>query len=167
MTRCVIGLAAVAASAIAQSNPDQVTSLPGWTDPFRSNQYSGYLSVNGGKQIHYHFVESESNPATDNVVLWLNGGPGCSSLIGFWSENGPFTMNGDGTISENPGRWCQKANVLYLEGPIGVGFSYWPGQPLPYYVNDTETAADNAAALVAFMQKFPAFASNPLWLSGG
>lgn len=75
-------------------------------------------------------------------------------------------MNGDGTLTENAGRWNIGANVLFLESPVGVGFSYWPGQPGPYQVNDTTTAYDNLAALLAFYAKFPAFATNPLWISG-
>jgi len=45
--------------------------------------YSGYLDIAGGKHLHYIFVESETTPATAPVVFWFNGGPGCSSMLGF------------------------------------------------------------------------------------
>ncbi len=66
---------------------DLVTDLPivGYDKPW----YSGYLNFNTGK-YHYIFFESQSNPTRDPVILWLNGGPGCSSLIGMVYENGPF-----------------------------------------------------------------------------
>ena len=41
-----------------------------------------------GRELFYYFVESEGHPATDPVVLWLNGGPGCSSFDGFVYEQG-------------------------------------------------------------------------------
>ena len=79
---------------------DQVdhSQLPGATHlsvPF--NSFSGYLTIDGlksnsnnKKHIHYWFVESEGNPETDPLVFWTNGGPGCSGMIGFLLELGPF-----------------------------------------------------------------------------
>ena len=69
---------------------DEVTSLPGWSGPLPSRQFSGYLDVGASKHLHYSLVESEGSPSTDPTVLWLNGGPGCSSLDGFIYEHGPF-----------------------------------------------------------------------------
>ena len=162
---CLAGLIAAASS--ANPDTDEVTSLPGWTDPFRSKRYSGYLNGSDPtRHISYFFVESESSPSLSPTVLWLNGGPGCSSLIGAYLEQGPLSMNGDGTLSENPGRWNMNANVLFIESPPGVGFSYIDGAPLPYTANDTTTSADSLAALNDFFSSFPAFASTPLFLSG-
>ena len=60
---------------------DRVTHIPGMGSfPFPT--YSGYLDIPGGKHLFYFFVSSQTSPATDPVVLWLNGGPGCSSLFG-------------------------------------------------------------------------------------
>ena len=58
------------------------------------NQYSGYITVNEtlGKKLYYWFVESQDNPAKDPVLLWMQGGPGCSGLLGFFQENGPFKI---------------------------------------------------------------------------
>jgi len=69
-----------------------ITSIPGFVGPFRSKHHSGYVTVNAshGRSLYYYFVESESNPATDPVVLWLNGGPGCSSFDGFIYEHGTY-----------------------------------------------------------------------------
>lgn len=119
-----------------------------------------------GAQLHYHFVESEGDPSVDPLVLWLNGGPGCSSYMGFWLEQGPFTMHGDGTLSENPFRWNTEANVLFLESPPGVGFSFASASKPPYAANDTTTAAMNLGALAAFFVRFPRFNASALWLSG-
>lgn len=63
---------------------------------FPFNMYSGFLDVNGTqKHLHYIFIESQNDPATDPLLLWFNGGPGCSSLLGFSMEHGPY-VNNDG-----------------------------------------------------------------------
>jgi cathepsin A (carboxypeptidase C) len=86
--------------------------------------YSGYLQVSATKSYHYMFYTSSSKtPTTDPVVLWLNGGPGCSSLMGAFQENGPFLFNINATglqATINPYSWNTFANVLYIESPAGV-----------------------------------------------
>ncbi|MEQ2192823.1 hypothetical protein XENOCAPTIV_017927 [Xenoophorus captivus] len=146
-------LSALQLGSRAQYAPDEVTHLPGMTFKTNYRQWSGYLQAGKGKFLHYWFVTSQRNPAKDPLVLWLNGGPGCSSLDGFLSENGPFhvsflvanhtacvhgsfkqalellafhsQVNDDGaTLYENKFSWNTIANVLYLESPAGVGYSY-------------------------------------------
>jgi hypothetical protein len=65
------------------------------------DQFSGYLTVSrqNGRYIFYWYVESQGNPSTDPVVLWTNGGPGCSGLLGFGTEHGPFLIHKNGTVS--------------------------------------------------------------------
>jgi len=77
-------LATIALSALSWAHADdKITSLPGFEGDLPSRQFSGYLSASESKNLHYWFVESENDPANDPVILWLNGGPGCSSLDGF------------------------------------------------------------------------------------
>ncbi|KAJ1438406.1 Alpha/Beta hydrolase protein, partial [Ochromonadaceae sp. CCMP2298] len=82
---------------------DKVTSLPGFKGDLPSTHYSGYLptgKLSGGPgQLHYWFIESTNDPASDPVVLWLNGGPGSSSLIGLLTENGQIVTN-DNSLKE-------------------------------------------------------------------
>lgn len=95
--------------------------------------------------MHYVFVESMSNPATDPVVLWLNGGPGCSSLLGLTTEIGPYVIKeGTNEWIENPYPWNKKVNLLFLESPAGVGFSGLKGD---YTYTDVNTGNDNAEAI--------------------
>lgn len=72
----LVGAAATQA-AFAAVAADQVTNLPGFGKPL-SKMYSGYLSAGKGKRAHYVYSESLRNPATDDLVVWFNGGPGCS-----------------------------------------------------------------------------------------
>ncbi|XP_071381273.1 lysosomal protective protein isoform X1 [Centroberyx affinis] len=149
----------------AQYAPDEVTELPGMRFKPNYQQWSGYLNASRGRFLHYWFVTSQRDPLTDPVVLWLNGGPGCSSLDGFLSENGPFHVNDDGaTLYENKFSWNKIANVLYLEAPAGVGYSY--SDDKQYKTNDDQVADDNYLALQSFFDKFPNFTRNEFFIFG-
>lgn len=133
-----------------------------------SRMFSGYLNVSETKHMHYIFVESEAFPSSDPVVIWLNGGPGCSSLDGFIYENGPFIINPKNytQLQLRPIRWSQIANVLFLESPIGVGFSYSDIGGDDYNCTDDTAAADNTKAVELFFEKFPEYRSNDLFITG-
>lgn len=118
---------------------DKITNLPGLTYTPNFNQYSGYLNASPGNYLHYWLVESQLNATYDPLILWLNGGPGCSSIGGFLEELGPFHVNSDGqTLFENTFSWNKAGNVLFLEAPRDVGYSYrsneFPADPM---YNDT------------------------------
>ena len=68
------------------SAADKVTSLPGLAEMPSFDMYSGYLDVTETKKLHYWFVESQNDPASDPVVVWMNGGPGCSSMEGMFDQ---------------------------------------------------------------------------------
>jgi carboxypeptidase C (cathepsin A) len=111
------------------------------------------------------YVESLSNVTGDPVLIWLNGGPGCSSLLGAFSENGPFIFDdGENVIKPNPFSWNERANMLYIESPAHIGFSI--GGPNDWTYNDNSQSIDLFAALQDFYVKFPERLSNPLWISG-
>lgn len=63
---------------------DEITHLPGLRGDFNSRHYGGYITVDERhkRNLYYYFVTSEGEPAKDPLVLWLNGGPGCSSFDG-------------------------------------------------------------------------------------
>jgi len=108
----------------AADENDRMTGLPD-VDPFDYPAYSGYLQARGTKQLHYVFVSSQDNPSTDPVAVWFNGGPMCSSMLAFMQEHGPFIIDdGETFVKPNPFPWNLRANMLYLESPAGVGYSY-------------------------------------------
>jgi cathepsin A (carboxypeptidase C) len=82
----ILGLANAAPKA------ERVQALPD-CGPLPSAWYSGYIPASMTKRLHYVYVESLGNPSTDPVVIWLNGGPGCSSMLGAFSELGPFIFD--------------------------------------------------------------------------
>uniref|UniRef100_A0A8D1U2S2 Carboxypeptidase n=1 Tax=Sus scrofa TaxID=9823 RepID=A0A8D1U2S2_PIG len=149
----------------AAADKDEIQCLPGLAKQPSFRQYSGYLRGSGSKHLHYWFVESQKDPKSSPVVLWLNGGPGCSSLDGLLTEHGPFLVQPDGaTLEYNPYSWNLIANVLYLESPAGVGFSY--SDDKSYATNDTEVAQSNYEALKDFFRLFPEYKDNELFLTG-
>ncbi|KAM3380475.1 serine carboxypeptidase-like 45 isoform X1 [Capsicum galapagoense] len=151
----------------ALSHPDKVIKLPGQPQ-VGFQQFSGYVTVDDKKQrsLFYYFVEAETDPASKPLVLWLNGGPGCSSLgVGAFSENGPFRPKGQ-VLVKNEHSWNQEANMLYLESPIGVGFSYSANTSSYEAVNDEITARDNVVFLLRWFHKFPQYSKSNLFLTG-
>ena len=108
-----------------------ITSLPlysGSFDDIPFKQYAGYMPLGDIDEtaLFFWFVESQNNPLNDPITLWLNGGPGASSIeYGFWTEHGPFRLlpNGTAVINYNYS-WNKISNVIYLESPSGVGYSY-------------------------------------------
>uniref|UniRef100_A0A673IZR7 Carboxypeptidase n=1 Tax=Sinocyclocheilus rhinocerous TaxID=307959 RepID=A0A673IZR7_9TELE len=144
---------------------DEIKYLSGLSKQPSFKHYSGYFNVADNKHLHYWFVESQKDPANSPVVLWLNGGPGCSSLDGLLTEHGPFLIQDDGaTLEYNPYAWNKIANVLYLESPAGVGFSY--SDDKKYTTNDTEVATNNYLALKEFFRLFSEFSKNEFFLTG-
>jgi carboxypeptidase C (cathepsin A) len=146
---------------------DDRTTLPGF--PYTGPLYSGYLPLEGTqKSLHYVFVPSQSDAVNDPVLLWLNGGPGCSSLEGFSSENGPATLGYEGQDWKlNPYSWNQKANVLYIESPAGVGF-YFNDSPDPEQQKEDDdiSGVENLQAVIQFFTKFPSYKQNEFYISG-
>lgn len=149
----------------ANVSDDLVTSLPNLTFPLSSRHFSGYLSSLNSTNLFYWFTESQSNPVTDPLLVWLSGGPGCSSLFGSFAEIGPVLIHASGKLTSNEYAWNRKANLLFIESPAGVGFSYRANFS-KYETNDAETAQINFHALKSFYAKFPQFTLNSFYIAG-
>lgn len=101
-------------------------------------QYSGYVHLppftlapiqqNYSINTFFWFVESRQSPETAPLTIWLNGGPGSSSMLGFFQENGPceVVQLSDGTYGTQSRMWGwdRISNVLFIDQPNQVGFSY-------------------------------------------
>ncbi|KAK1586730.1 hypothetical protein Q3G72_005557 [Acer saccharum] len=109
-----------------------VRYLPGFSGSLSFKLETGYIGVdeNEDVQLFYYFVESEGNPREDPLLIWLTGGPGCSSFFGLVTEIGPLHFNNveyNGslpTLRLNPHSWTKVASIIFLDAPATTGFSY-------------------------------------------
>ncbi|MGW1178795.1 S10 family serine carboxypeptidase-like protein [Kitasatospora sp. NPDC002543] len=152
--------------------------------PKTVRSYAGYADVDGPgsaqkSHLFYWFFESQTcDPNVDAhaqqelvdatpLLIWLNGGPGASSLIGLFMENGPLRVATDAaaTISVSPDTWNQEAHVVYWDQPIGSGYSYCETEGV--YVEDEETLARMFwEALQQFFATYPEYKNCPLYVCG-
>jgi len=152
---------------LAANIKDYVPLLPQAPVPYDFSIYSGYLDIpnSQNKSLHYVLVESQNDPETDPLILWLNGGPGCSSMDGLFYEHGPFVFVDDSlNLTWNPYSWNTNASVIYLEAPAGVGFSLLGNAS--YIYDDAVTAHDNLQALLQFFSAFPEYKDNDFYIMG-
>ncbi|KAK7341307.1 hypothetical protein VNO80_24233 [Phaseolus coccineus] len=147
---------------------DRVKNLPG-QPPVNFNHYAGYIKLkpNQEKALFYWFFEAEDAPSRKPLVLWLNGGPGCSSVaFGAAQEIGPFLVDQEEHLKFNKFSWNKVANIIILDSPIGVGFSYTNNSKDLSELGDEVSASDNYAFLVGWFKRFPNFRSNEFYIVG-
>ena len=165
------------------ANKTRVTSLPGM-GPFPAawNHYGGFVTVNKGTSYLYYYLaqyqgggggaDTATTTAATNdkpLVVWLQGGPGCSGMLALFTESGPFFLRDDGaTLDANPHPWSAAANVLYVDQPVMTGYSYFAeGGEATGWVNDEATmAATMVEFLEGFYALFPWLRANGLFLAG-
>ncbi|KAJ6482920.1 carboxypeptidase C [Mycena vitilis] len=128
-------------------------------------QYSGYLDIADDKHLFFWFFESRNKPSSDPLVLWINGGPGCSSSTGLLFELGPCSIANEGqNTTFNKHSWTSSANMIFLDQPVNVGFSYADDGTT---VNTSPVAGkDVYAFLELFLSRFPEYSKQPVHISG-
>uniref|UniRef100_A0A0E0F5I7 Uncharacterized protein n=1 Tax=Oryza meridionalis TaxID=40149 RepID=A0A0E0F5I7_9ORYZ len=133
-----------------------------------------YVEVNEstGVRLFYYFVQSEKDPDVDPLLLWLSGGPGCSSLSGLTHEIGPFQFaakryysGGLPKIIYQPETWTKVSNIIFVDSPIGAGFSYAATQE-GSKTSDTKTVKQLVIFLRKWLHDHPQFLLNPLYIGG-
>jgi len=153
-----------ATSYSAEALKDEITYLPDAPN-VDFKMFSGYINVAPSRSLFYWFVEKQDSVTSDTpVLLWTNGGPGCSGLGGFMSEQGPFrpTEHGDSLVL-NPYAWNKLAHMVFIEQPAGVGFSTAPTGYSNY--TDATSAQDMHMFVKGFFQKFNNYQSNDFYIT--
>ncbi|XP_020688911.2 serine carboxypeptidase-like 50 [Dendrobium catenatum] len=135
---------------------------------------SGYLPINSSSSsaaaaLFFAFYEAQkplSPLASTPLLVWLQGGPGCSSMVGNLFELGPWLISDDLLLSPNPFSWNRRFALLFIDSPLGTGFSS-ASSPVSIPGEQPTVAAHLFSAIQSFLSSHPlSFRSRPLFLTG-
>uniref|UniRef100_A0A6P7GKH8 Carboxypeptidase n=1 Tax=Diabrotica virgifera virgifera TaxID=50390 RepID=A0A6P7GKH8_DIAVI len=129
------------------------------------SSYAGYFRVDEtyNSNLFFWFFPSQNDPANDPVILWLQGGPGATSMFGLFQEHGPFEFNEKGELGLRNTSWNLQHSVIYIDQPAGTGWSF---TNKGYAQNQTKVGDDLYSALVQFFTLFDEYQSNPFIITG-
>ncbi|KAF0896567.1 hypothetical protein E2562_025504, partial [Oryza meyeriana var. granulata] len=167
---CFFFFAVAAAGSLTRTN---VARLPGFDGALPSRLETGYVTVDeeNGAELFYYFIESEGDPGSDPVLLWLTGGDRCSVLSALFFEIGPLKLviepyNGDlPRLHYHPYSWTKVASILFVDSPVGAGFSY-SRDPKGYDVGDVSASMQLIRLLREWFSEHPGYLSNPFYVGG-
>lgn len=129
--------------------------------------YSGFITVNEeyGSNLFFWFVPAMENAEDAPVMLWLNGGPGVSSLLGFFVEHGPYFVDEDFKPQLREITWTRRISILYVDSPVGTGFSFTQSDE-----GDARDLDDVSRDMLEFLQQFftlfQNYSRNDFYLAG-
>ncbi|KAJ3682751.1 hypothetical protein LUZ60_012978 [Juncus effusus] len=128
--------------------------------------HAGYYSLNSthAARMFYFFFESRGK-SSDPVVIWLTGGPGCSSELALFYENGPYKIGDNNSLYWNDYGWDKASNLIYVDQPTGTGFSY-STDPRDTRFGETTISNDLYNFLQAFFTEHPQFLDNEFYITG-
>lgn len=150
-----------------------VKYLPGFEGSLPFQLETGYIGVGEADevQLFYYFIKSQSNPKIDPLIYWFTGGPGCSPLSAILYELGPVTLdirayNGSlPTLSLNPYAYTKVANMIFVDLPVGTGFSYATTQKANYS-DDLQSAHYAYEFLRKWFVEHQEYLKNPFYVAG-
>ncbi|RMZ84770.1 hypothetical protein DV737_g931, partial [Chaetothyriales sp. CBS 132003] len=157
---------ATGAVAAAASADYFVHSLPGAPEGPLLKMHAGQIEVDAQTNAHMFFWLFHNRHISDRqrTVIWLNGGPGCSSMDGALMEIGPYRVREGGRLVYNAGSWDEFANIVFVDNPVGTGFSYVNGDG---YLHELQEMADY---FIVFLEKwfglFPELEHDDVYLAG-
>ncbi|XP_076932160.1 serine carboxypeptidase-like 13 [Bidens hawaiensis] len=150
-----------------------VKNLPGFKGDLPFTLETGYVGVGEDNeiQVFYYFVESQRDPLRDPLLFYLTGGPGCSGLYPFIFQIGPVIIDFGNSTRErltlelNPNSWAKTASIIFVDLPVGTGFSYGTTYKASKS-SDSISAQHSYEFLVKWFEEHPRFLNNPLYISG-
>ncbi|CAI8600883.1 unnamed protein product [Vicia faba] len=157
------------------SSSSRVEHLPGFQGPLPFQLETGYVGLgetddDDDMQVFYYFIKSENNPQKDPLMLWLSGGPGCSSISGLIIEIGPIKFE----IKEyneslpnlilRPESWTKLCSIIFVDLPFGTGFSY--AKNTSAQRSDWKIVHHTHQFLRKWLINHPEFLSNEFYMGG-
>ncbi|KAI5784609.1 pheromone-processing carboxypeptidase KEX1 [Geopyxis carbonaria] len=143
-----------------------VRSLPGQPDGPLVKMHAGHIEVDhesNGNLFFWHY-QNKHIAQRQRTVLWLNGGPGCSSMDGALMEVGPYRLKDEKTLIHNEGSWHEFANLLFVDQPVGTGFSY---VSTDHGLHELDEMADHMMKFLdKFFTLFPEYEADDIYIAG-
>jgi cathepsin A (carboxypeptidase C) len=124
--------------------------------------YPGLIKVGKRSDLFYWLFKSRDKNENAPLVMWLSGGPGCSSSLATFFENGPFNINEDLSLRKNPYSWNEKADLIFMDQPIGTGFS----KARRFVMTEKQIAIDMYEFLLKFIEIHPEYKHRPFFITG-
>lgn len=142
-------------------------SKVGPLDGVDQDSYAGFMTVNKtyNSNMYFWFFPAQQDPDNAPVLLWLQGGPGGSSLFGLFVENGPYLVTKDIKLMKKPITWNSKYSMLYIDNPVGTGFSFTKDDR-GYATNEVDVGRDLYSCIVQFFKVFYDLQKNPFYVTG-
>lgn len=182
VTKCVIQERRAAAAAkdgrrtsprtdtFQQTPPPRPPSMNAGFGPESVKNFAGYITVNGTtpavkRHLWSWTFESRNDPTTDPLVIWLTGGPGCSSLVALFAENGPYIIADDLSLSLNPNSWNSNATVIWIDQPVNTGYSFGDSGDLGVF-SEAQVAENLYEFIQNFLAEYPQYAQLPFFITG-
>uniref|UniRef100_A0ACD5XSH7 Uncharacterized protein n=1 Tax=Avena sativa TaxID=4498 RepID=A0ACD5XSH7_AVESA len=168
-----VAMACTMPTAAHERRRNAITHIKGFEGPLPFYLESGYVEVDEthGADLFYYFIQSESSPMEDPLILWITGGPGCSALSGLLFEIGPLRFDVAGYTEGFPrlvyfeDSWTKVSNIIFVDAPMGTGFSY-AREEQGLNVSLTGTGVQIRVFIEKWLADHPEFASNPLYIGG-
>lgn len=140
---------------------DRILQLPG-LKKIIGKEYTGYVNAGHSESLFYWFVVTHK--PNSPLILWTNGGPGYSSMYGFFNETGPYHVTSTLQLIPNHHAWSRFANYLVIDQPANVGLSLVKGNKLA--AGEKEGVRQFYQALTSFLKNHPLYQHSPIFLAG-
>lgn len=137
-----------------------------FTESLRIKSYAGFFTVNStynSNQFFWYFPSMTTNKNAP-VIVWLQGGPGATSLYGLFTENGPLIVS-KRKFRRRMYTWALNHHVIYIDNPVGTGFSFTE-DPKGYCTDESQVGEQLYSTLYQFFQLFPELQRNKFFVTG-
>lgn len=138
-----------------------------FTESLNIKSYAGYFTVNkayNSNQFFWFFPAKVPNNSKAPVVVWLQGGPGATSLFGLFTENGPLKVR-NGKFERRKYNWALSHNMIYIDNPVGTGFSF-TNDSKGYCTNENQVGEQLYSLLIQFFHLFPELQQSKFFVTG-
>ncbi|KAJ0173345.1 hypothetical protein K1T71_011521 [Dendrolimus kikuchii] len=138
-----------------------------FTESLRIKSYAGYFTVDktyNSNQFFWYFPAMIPNKKDAPVIVWLQGGPGASSLYGLFTENGPLRVR-NGKFERRKYNWAVSHHLIFIDNPVGTGFSFTDNDK-GYCTDEAQVGEQLYSTLTQFFQLFPELQLNKFFVTG-